>query len=451
MTADLIIVGGGTAALGAAQAAVAGGARPTIVTDGPIGGDCTFTGCVPSKTLLAEARRGTPFPDALEHVAATIDRIAATESADVLRRHGIDVIEERGRVVAPDVVEVAGRRLPARHIVVATGARPVNPDVPGLSDAPFRTNEDFFEPRPRPERLAIIGAGPIGSEMATAMSGFGTEVVLIDEAGRVLPGEEPQASDVIATSLTQRGVELRLGATVASVGPSGERWALSVGTEEIEVDEILVATGRRPNTEETGLAEIGVELDEAGHPIVDDRMRTSVRSVSAAGDVTGLLPFTHAAYEQGRLAAAHALGTGTRWRYDTKATPWVVFTDPEVARFGLLESQAAAIGGRVAHLPLDRVDRGIVEGETEGFVKLIAAPKRLTRSAFGGRLVGATIVAPRAGEMIHGPALLARTGGFVGRLAQATAAYPTWSIAVQMAAGQFFTEMDGLTARPAQA
>ena len=196
---------------------------------------------------------------------------------------------------------------------------------------------------------------------------------------------------------------------------------------------------------------VGVELDGQGHPIVDGRLRTSVRSIAAAGDVTGLLPFTHGAFEQGRLAAAHAIGSGVRWKYDSSTTPWVTFTDPEVARFGLLESEAADIGGQVAHLPLDRVDRGIVEGRTAGFVKLIAAPKRLTRSAFGGRLVGATIVAPRAGEMIHAPALLARTGGFVGRLAQATVAYPTWSIAVQMAAGQFFTEMDGLTARPAQA
>ena len=451
MSRELVIIGGGTAALGAARAAVQGGARPTVVTDGPIGGDCTFTGCVPSKTLLAESRRGASFPDATARIEAVVERIAATESAEVLRSEGIEVLEGRGELDGGGRVVVDGAPVRADRVVLATGARPDVPPIPGLADVPHRTNESFFDARPRPARLGIVGAGPIGCEMAMAMAGFGTAVTVVDVASRVLPNEEPEASAVILAELRSLGVEVRLGATIERVRavPGGVR--VEVGHDAIEVDELLVATGRRPNVEGLGLAAAGIEQDDAGHPVVDHKLRTSVRSIHAAGDLTGLLPFTHAAYEQGRLAANHALRTGARWRYETSATPWVTFTMPEVARLGSTEAEAAQLGGSVAYLPLERVDRALTDDLTAGFVKLIAAPKRLTRSLFGGRLVGATIVAPRAGEMIHAPAVVARTGAFVARLAQTTAPYPAWSIAVQQAAGQFFVETDGLEARPARA
>jgi len=174
-----------------------------------------------------------------------------------------------------------------------------------------------------------------------------------------------------------------------------------------------------------------------------------VKGVSAAGDVTGLLPFTHSAYEQARLAVGHALRKGPRWKYEVSTTPWVTFTSPEVARVGVLESEAPK-GSMVAHLPLTHVDRAITEGRTDGFVKLIAAPKSITRGLFGGKIVGATIVADRAGEMIHAPTLAARLGMFAGRLAQVTTPYPTWSNAIQQAASQFFHPVNGLHARPAE-
>lgn len=450
MARELVIIGGGTAALGAARAAVQAGARPTVITDGPIGGDCTFTGCIPSKTLLAESRRGSSFGDALARIETVIERIAATESAEVLRSEGIEVLEGRGALVGGGRVIVDGTPVDAERVVLATGARPDIPCIPGLADVPYRTNESFFDARPRPARLGVVGAGPIGCEMAMAMAGFDTAVTLVEMAPQVLSNEEPEASAVILAELQAQGIDVRLETTIDRVSASPGGLQLELGDETLEVDELLIATGRRPNVEALGLDAAGIEQDDAGHPIVDGKLRTSVRSIHAAGDVTGLLPFTHAAYEQGRLAANHALRKGVRWRYDPAATPWVTFTMPEVARLGSREADAASMGGMVAFLPLERVDRALTDDRTAGFVKLIAAPKGLTRSLFGGRLVGATIVAPRAGEMIHAPAVVARTGAFVARLAQTTAPYPAWSIAVQQAAGQFFVEMDGMEARPAR-
>ena len=458
MATELIIIGGGTAGLGAARAARVLGAKPTLVSDGPIGGDCTFTGCVPSKTLIAESRKGTPFGEAMARLHRVVDHIAATETADVLRAEGIEVITGRATLVAPGSVDVDGTSIDADRIVLATGARPTIPPIEGLSTVNYLTTETLWELTELPRRLGIIGAGPIGAEMAMAFAGFGSAVTLIDGADRVLPMEEPEASQVIEEVMTRSGIRVLTGAFATSVSqdPKGAQPSQGGGirivlpTEVVDVDTVLIAAGRQANTSGLGLADLGIELSKHGHITVDDKLRTSVKGVWAAGDVTGLLPFTHAADEQGRMAVAHALGKGPRWRYDASTTPWVTFTDPEVARVGQTEAQAAHHGGRVAYLPLCEVDRAITEDRTDGFVKLIAGPKPLTRNLFGGRIVGATIVAPRAGEMIHAPTLAARLGMFTGRLAQVTTPYPTWSTAIQQAAGQFFQDTGGREARPAK-
>lgn len=447
MNHDLLIIGGGTAGLGAARGALAQGATPALITDGPIGGDCTFTGCVPSKTLIAQSRRRIPFDEAIRTMQRTIEEIAAEESATVLRREGVEVIEGRGTITGPTSVEVDGTTHTGKSLLIATGARAAIPPIPGLDAVDFVTNEGLFELTRLPERLGIIGAGPIGSEMALAFAGFGSRVTLFEAADRVLPNEEPEASDVIERSMNAAGVELRAGSAISRVEQvDGGAIRIVHADDVVQVDTLLVATGRRANTEGFGLEQLGLELSASGHIVVDEKLRTTVDGVSAAGDVTGLLPFTHAADEQARLAVAHALGKGPRWKYGTYATPWVTFTSPEVARVGLLESEAPR-GSRVAYLPLSQVDRAITEGRTDGFVKLIAGPKRVTRNAFGGKIIGATIVADRAGEMIHGPTLAARLGMFVGRLAQVTTPYPTWSTAIQQAAGQFFQPVNGREAR----
>ncbi len=458
---DLIIVGGGAGGLGAARAARWAGADVLLVNDRPIGGDCTFTGCVPSKTFLAAAAQGFEFSAAMDRVRSTIERIAATETADVLREEGIGVREGRARLATHDTVVVDDDRLTAPRIIVATGGRPVVPPIPGLDDVDadrVLTNEQVFDLTTAPRRLGIIGGGPIGCELAQAFAWLGVEVTLFEGLPRLLSREEPAAGDAVARSLTSAGVKVLTGTMIDRVvaRPDGVALVHAVGDAagdspgEVVVDRLLVAVGRAPNSGALGLEELGVKLDDRGHVLTDERLQTDVRGVYAVGDVTGKLLFTHAADEMGRLAAGNALRKGQRGRFRTAWIPWVTFTQPEVARIGMTEDMAADHDGRVVELPLDEMDRAITDGYTDGYIKLIAGPKRLTRHAGGGRIIGATIVAPRAGEMIHEVALAMRTGAFAGRLAQTVHAYPTWSHGIQKAAGQFFGEVEGRRARPAQ-
>jgi pyruvate/2-oxoglutarate dehydrogenase complex dihydrolipoamide dehydrogenase (E3) component len=447
---DLIIIGGGAGGLGAARAARWAGADVLLVNDGPLGGDCTFTGCVPSKTLLAAAHQGLDFTDAMARVTATVERIAETETADVLRAEGVQVAEGRARLLTADTVAIGGRRVGAPRIIVATGGRPSEPPIPGLDEVEVLTNESVFAMTTAPASLGIIGGGPIGCELAQAFAGFGVAVSLFEGLPRLLSREEPMAAAVVEASLAGRGVQVHTDTAIRRVEPRPGGIALLTADGETVVERLLIAVGRTPNSGGMGLDELGVEFDERGHIVTDDRLETDVGGVFAVGDVTGKLPFTHAADEMGRLAAGNALKKGVRGRFRTSWVPWATFTDPEVARVGMTEAEAADHGGRVAELPFTEMDRAITDDRTEGFVKLIAGPKTLTRNAFGGRLLGATIVAPRAGEMIHEVALGMRTKMFTGRLAQTVHAYPTWSYAIQKAAGQFFGDVEGRAARPAR-
>jgi pyruvate/2-oxoglutarate dehydrogenase complex dihydrolipoamide dehydrogenase (E3) component len=451
MVYDLVVIGGGAAGLGAARAAARGRARVLLVSDGEPGGDCTFYGCVPSKTLIEAAGQGLPYPEAAQRVRDVVARVAATENPEALRRDGIEVMLGRARLLSASQVAVGGHRIQAGVIILATGSRPTVPPIPGLATAPFLTNETVFDLAELPASLAVLGGGAIGCELAQAFARLGSRVTLVEAADRLLPREEPQASWTLAGVLAREGVEVRTGATVEKVDPDGR--LLLAGGEQIATDRLLVAVGRTPVTEGLDLAAAGVETGERGNVVTDEFLRTTAQGVCAVGEVTGRLPFTHAAYEMGRIAVGNVLG---RWRrprrYRPHATPWVTFTDPEVGRVGLTEAQAAVRvpGARVAYLPLSEVDRALAADRTDGFVKLIAGPRRLLGNLGGGRILGATIVAGRGGEMIHEPALAMATGMFAGRLAAATHAYPTWSYAVQLAAAQFVMELGGRTARPAQ-
>ncbi|MDW3218451.1 MAG: FAD-dependent oxidoreductase [Acidimicrobiales bacterium] len=452
MNHDLIIVGGGAGGLGAARAARWAGADVLLVNEGPIGGDCTFTGCVPSKTLLAAAAQDLEFGAAMARVGSTVERIAATETADVLRAEGIGVREGRGRLATHDTVVVDADRITAPRIIVATGSRPVVPAIPGLDEVdPDRvlTNESVFSLADAPATLGIVGGGPIGCELAQAFAWLGVEVTLFEGLPRLLSREEPEAGAAVARALAAAGVDVRSGTMIDAVETRPDGVAVVSGGAEVVVERLLLAVGRAPNSGGLGLEELGVELDPQGHVVTDDRLATDVRGVYAVGDVTGKLSFTHAADEMGRLAAGNALRRGVRGRFRTSWIPWVTFTQPEVARIGMTEAEASRHGGRVAELPLAEMDRALTDGHTEGYIKLIAGPKRLTRRVAGGRMIGATIVAPRAGEMIHEIALAMRTNAFTGRLAQTVHAYPTWSYGIQKAAAQFFGEVEGRTARPA--
>ncbi len=448
MNHDIIIVGGGSAGLGAARQAVALGAKPVLVADGPIGGDCTWTGCVPSKTLIARSRAGFTFHDAIAEVHRAVEHIASHESVDVLRSEGIDVVEGRGELVGKGRVSVDDIQLTADAVVLATGSHAAMPPLPGLDEVRgVLTNETLFKLTVMPPRLGIIGGGAIGCEMAMAFAGFGCQVTIFEGANRLLPREEPEASAVIERAMASSGIDVITGSFCDNVSQTSSGIDVGIAGKSLQVDALLVAAGRKPNTAGLGLDNLDVSLDRHGHINVDEKLRTDAEWLFAAGDITGLLPFTHSADEQARLAVSHALSKGTRWKYDPSTTPWTTFTRPEVARVGVLESEAPS-SAKVVEFPLSLVDRAITDGSTDGFVKLISAPRRLTKGLAGGKLLGATIVADRAGEMIHAPTMAARLGMFVGRLAQVTVPYPTYSTAVQQAAGAFFQPVAGIEARP---
>lgn len=451
---DLLVVGGGAGGLTAAREGVRRGARTALVSDGPLGGDCTHTGCVPSKTLLAAGEQGASFDDAMAAVRSTIERIAATEDTATLQSEGIEVISGHASLVGPGVADVDGTRLDARRIILATGARAAVPGIPGLADLDPLTNETLFSLDQLPKRLTVLGGGAIGVEMAQAFATLGTAVTIVEAESRLLPREEPEASEVLADVLTRRGIDLKIGrgTRLAERTAAGDCLRLDDG-EIIEADQILVATGRAPNTQGLGLEAAGVETDERGFIRTDETLATTGKGIWAIGDVNGRMLFTHAAAQMAFVATRNALA---RWprvpkaRFDATPIPWVTFTSPEIARVGMTEAEAADHGGRVAYLPLDGVDRAVITGATTGFVKLIAGPRRGLGNLGGGRVLGATVVAPTGGELIHEAALAMRTGMFTGRLAQTTHAYPTWSTGIQQAAAQFFMPIDGREARPAR-
>ena len=498
MDHDLIVVGGGAAGLGAVRAARWAGADVAMVTDSAPGGDCTFTGCVPSKTLLAAARDGFDFTEAMARVRTTVAHIAATESAEVLRGEGVTVIEGRARLVTHDTVAVGDRRVTALRIVLATGSSPSIPDgIRGLAEAEPLTNETVFDLTEAPESLAIIGGGATGCELAQAFAALGAQVTLFEQGPQLLPSEEPEAAALVRAALQQYGVSVRRLARVERVepaSPSGTRidsrysviWkrtGSAATTDPVIVERLLVAAGRTAAIDGLGLEEMKMKQSWSGYLITDDRLATSVKGVYAAGDiaclpslisrrrqprlfesdgghatslwerwniggdlVVGRAMLSHAADEMGRIAAGNALGKGQRGRFRGGMVPRVVFTDPEVASVGAIPWHAPP-GSRVAYLPLAELDRAITDGRTDGFIAIVAGPRRLLRNAGGGRILGATIVAPRAGEMIQEIVLAMRTGAFTGRLAQASHAYPTWSSGVQKAAAQFFGEIEGRRAR----
>jgi pyruvate/2-oxoglutarate dehydrogenase complex dihydrolipoamide dehydrogenase (E3) component len=420
-----------------------------------LGGDCTHTGCVPSKALLDAAARGQSFAEAIATVHQRIDDVAATEDADTLAREGIEVVSGRGRLAGGRGVDVDGRRIEGRHIILATGARAAVPPIPGLREQPHLTNETIFDLDAQPRRLAILGGGAIGVELAQAFRGLGSDVTVVEAQPRLLSSEEPEASAVIGERFRDRGVDVRCGARVERVERTetgGVCLHLGDGTT-VEADRLLVATGRTPTTDGLGLSDAGVEVDERDFIRTDDSLATTAPGIWAIGDVTGRMPFTHAAGRMAFVAVANALSRVPlqKARFDPRPIPWVTFTSPEVARVGMTEREAADHGGRVAYLPLSDVDRGMITGDTDGFVKLIAGPRRLLGNAGVGRLLGATIVAPAGGELIGQVALAMRTNMFTGRLAQTTQAYPTWSMAIQETAVQFFMTQRGHTARHARA
>jgi pyruvate/2-oxoglutarate dehydrogenase complex dihydrolipoamide dehydrogenase (E3) component len=450
---DVGVIGGGAAGLAAVREARRRGASALLVNRGPLGGDCTFTGCVPSKAVIEAARAGSGFVDAFRRARQVVDQIAATETADVLRAEGVEVIDDEGVLAGPGRIRVGGRVVAARGVVLALGSRPALPPIEGLDASGALTTDTLWELRERPASMAIIGGGAIGCELGQALATLGVAVTLVELAPRLLPGEEAQASAIIEQELRTSGAKVMTGVGVERVGagPEGRHLHLSDGSS-IVAEQILVAVGRSPGSDRAGLAQAGVELDSRGYVAVGDDLATNLARTYAAGDVTGTVQLTHAADHMGRLAATNILRKVGTARFRPEQMPRVTFTSPEVASIGLSESEAARAvdGARVAELPLSEHDRAVAADLTNGYLKLISGPKPVIGHMGGGRLIGATVVAERAGEMMAELALALRLKVFIGRMALTVHPYPSWSYAVPKVAGQFFTTIDGRQARPAR-
>ena len=457
---ELIVVGAGAAGLAAARAA--GKGRVALIEAVRPGGECTFTGCVPSKTLIAVANRvagvrgrdalgieanvNVDLPTVMKHVRSIVEEIAGDEAPDVLRKEGIDFIEGRARFVDAHAIEVEGQVLRAERFVIAVGSRPDIPAVKGLEKLDVLTNESIFSLEDTPRRLAVIGGGSVGCELGQAFARLGVDVVVLEAEKRVLGGEEPEASEIVRRVLERDGVDVRTAVRLRAAQP-GPVLELE-GGERIEPSHVLVATGRSPSLDGLSLDAAGVNVGEGGLIEIDHRSRTNVSHIYAVGDCASTLKFTHVADEQGRRAAQDAFSRRPR-RFDASVIPRVTFTDPEVASVGKTEAEAYELYGeraRVAIMPIDRTDRGRCTGERDGLVKLIAAPGKVTRSLGGGRLVGMTALCSAGGELVAEGALAMTTRAFAGRLAQSVHAYPTWSIAVRQAAARWFVGLD----RPAR-
>lgn len=433
---DLLVLGGGTAGIVAAKTAASLGARVLLVERDRTGGDCLWTGCVPSKALLAAAdaaararaasRFGVhvqevrvDFGQAMDHVRASIDHIAPVDSPEALEAAGVTVRRGTGRFVGDGVIDVDGQTLHFTQAVIATGAEPAVPPIPGLADLDILTSDSVWELREPPRRLAVLGAGSIGCELGQGLARLGVDVTLVEGAARILPREDPDAAAVVHSTLEAEGLEIRLGrsvTSVASTGPQSGRLCLEDGSS-VEFDRLLVAVGRRPRTRDLGLEAIGVEVDERGFVVVDRTLRTTNPRLWAAGDLTGHPQFTHVAGVHGSLAASNAV-LGVRRAVETSAVPRVTYTHPEVAAVGV-DTGRERDGLRVLTLGHSHVDRAVTEGDTAGLTRLAVDPK--------GRIVGATVVGPRAGETLGELALAIRRGLRTRDLAGITHAYPTWN------------------------
>ncbi len=437
---DLIVLGGGTAGIVAAKTAAGLGASVLLVERERTGGDCLWTGCVPSKALLAaaEAAAGArraerfgvlvdevriDFPRAMAHVHGAVREIAPVDSPEALEAAGVSVRSGHGRFVGEGILDIDGETVRFIQAVIATGAAPAVPPIPGLADVDFLTSDTVWDLTEAPRRLAVLGAGSIGCELGQGLSRLGVEVTLVEGAARVLPREDADAAAAVHRALEAEGVTIRTGQSVASVSPTSTASDARSGSlhlddgSTIDFDRLLVAVGRRPRTTDLGLETVGVDLDDRSFVVVDARLRTTNPRIWAAGDLTGHPQFTHVAGTHGSLAASNAV-LGVRRTVETSAVPRVTYTHPEVAAVGV-DTGREREGIRFLTLDHRHVDRAVTEGLTDGFTRLAVDGK--------GRILGATVVGPRAGETLGELAMAVRRGLRTRDLAGITHAYPTWN------------------------
>jgi pyruvate/2-oxoglutarate dehydrogenase complex dihydrolipoamide dehydrogenase (E3) component/uncharacterized membrane protein YdjX (TVP38/TMEM64 family) len=445
---NLVVIGGGSAGLVSAYIGAAVKAKVALIEKHRMGGDCLNTGCVPSKALIRSARlladardsgqfgiRGMhaefDFAEVMERVQSVITKVEPHDSPERYRGLGVDVIEGEARLVSPWEVEVDGRRISARSIIIATGARPLVPPIPGLDAVPFLTSDSLWELRELPKRLVVLGGGPIGCELAQCFTRFGSEVTVVEMAPRLLPREDADAAAALDEGLRAEGTTVAVAHKALRI-EDGQLVCEHGGREvAISFDRLLVALGRKPNVEDFGLDELGVRLTDRGTVEADGMMRTNFPNILVAGDVTGPFQFTHVAAHQAWFASLNGL-LAPFWSFkvDYRVIAWATFTDPEVARVGLSEDEALQRGieVEVTRYGIDDLDRAIADGADHGFVKVLTRPG-------SDRILGASVVGAHAGELIHEFVLAMKHGLGLNKLLGTMHVYPTMSEANKYAAG----------------
>lgn len=435
---DLVIIGGGAGGLVVASVASQLGLKVTLIEkENKLGGDCLHYGCVPSKTLIRSAKVASLMRRAQEfglpavdfdvdlakinaRVQSVIDQIQLHDDPQRFRDYGCEVLlGETARFIDSHSVRVGDRVIHGRRFVIATGSRPFIPPINGLEQAGYLTNLDIFSLPQVPQRLLVLGGGPIGLEMAQAFSRLGSQVTVVEMLPHLLPQEDPEISDALRAVLEQQGITIQTTTRAERVRREKDIRIVECSNNiSVQADQILVAVGRRANVDRLGLEAAGIKYSERGIQ-VDARMRTARKHIYAVGDVCGPYPFTHMAEYQAGIIISNAVFRFPK-KADYRVVPWVTYTDPELARVGLTEKQAREKGiePTVLRFPFKDVDRALTDNETDGLVKLIAHK---------GKILGASILGPHAGELLQEIVLAMQTGAKIGDISATIHAYPTLS------------------------
>ena len=449
--ANVVVIGGGSAGLVAAVIAAGSKAKTVLIEKGKMGGDCLNTGCVPSKTLIRSGRimsyirraeefglmgatAQVDFAAVMERVQSVIKNIEPHDSVERFTSLGVECVQGEAFIKSPYEVAVGGRTITTRSIIVATGARPLIPEVTGLEDTGYLTSDTIWKLRQLPKRLLVVGAGPIGCELAQAFNHLGSQVTQVDMAERIMPREDAEVSAAVTAQFEKDGItvltEHSLCHFFAESGQKKVEVSNNGETRVLEFDQVLIAAGRKPNTENFGLAELDVALTPSGTIEINSAMQTSYPNIYACGDVAGPYQFTHMASFQAYFASLNALLGGLwRLRANYRVVPWATFTNPEVARVGLSEQEAQQqkIGYELTRYELDHHDRALADGEAHGFIKVLTVPGT-------DRILGVSIVGYHAGELI-GEFVFSMTHGLgLKKISAVTHIYPTLSESNKFAA-----------------
>jgi len=456
---DALVIGGGAAGLTASGIAANFGAKTMMIERERLGGDCTWTGCVPSKVLLKAGKVAKQIREAgkyglidqepdidfkkvIEHVHQTRrDIYKEADRPEIFEKMGIEVVTGEARFTDDHSVRIrkqdgASRIVSARYIFICTGASAFVPPIPGIDEVPYLTNETLFEISSLPEKLTIIGAGPIGTEMAQAMNRLGAEVTVIDMANRILTNDNAELGRMLHSYLEAEGITYELGTEIKGVEKQDGAILATIQQEgqsekKVQSDQLLLATGRRANVEELALNKAGIDHSPKGVE-VDDKCRTSQSHIYACGDITGRYQFTHMSEHMAKVATTNAL-LKVPMKIDAEHVPWVTYTDPELGHIGATETELKTgdIKYEVYRFPFSKIDRAVTDAKSEGLIKIFA-------KSWSGKILGASILGERAGELISEYAVAMKNGVTLRKLADTIHPYPSYGLGARRAADQWY-------------